>query len=61
MLRTNPTRVDLKSEDLREYEEIKKTWPKNIQNQTKDYTIYETHFPDPEKKNRNNRIGLKDK
>jgi hypothetical protein len=28
MLRTNPTRIDLKTEDLREYEERKKSWPK---------------------------------
>lgn len=28
MLRTTPTRIDLKTEDLREYEERKKLWPK---------------------------------
>jgi hypothetical protein len=32
MLRTNPTRIDLKTDDLREYEERKKSWPKQMTN-----------------------------
>lgn len=62
MLRTNPTRIDLKSEDLREYEEIKKMWPKNTQNTSKSSTVYEFKPSiDSERKTRNTRIGLSGK
>lgn len=58
MLRTNPTRIDLKSEDLREYEEAKKNWPK-IPTKERVGAVDEAKYQITDQQTRNSRIGLK--
>jgi hypothetical protein len=59
MLRTNPTRIDLKAEDLREFDEQKKRWPKKV-NPTHEHVqiLPESPLNDGNRRVRNTRIGV---
>lgn len=63
MLRTNPTRIGLQNEDMREYEERKKTWPKLSSHkfENNNQTIPESISIDGNRLVRNTRIGLPQK
>ena len=61
MLRTPPTRIDLKSEDMKEYEEIKKTWPKPAQTFGKSPSVQQENPADAARKARNARLGYREK
>ena len=63
MLRTTPTRIELKQEDIREYEDMKEMWKKESQmnnDQRKDHigdSIYQETAKNAQKNERHSRMG----
>ena len=65
MLRTTPTRIELKQEDVREYEEMKEEWRKELQNNSKSPGHHMSEgtpqhkVKNPQKDDRHSRMGYK--
>jgi hypothetical protein len=63
MLQTNPTRIDLKAEDLREFDDKKKMWPKKAMSSREQNQILPEITPlnEGHRRVRNSRIGVPQK